>query len=163
MPDPEPFEAFVHATGDLLYQSAVLLCGDPHLAKDLTQATYAKVYAAWPRVSQADSPLAYTRTTLLRTFLSHRRLRRSSERPTGELPEGSGVDDRDVGLRIDLVAAMRRLTPADRAVLVLRFFDDLSVADTAAVLGIRETTCRSRTKRALDRLRTHLPDLEDLT
>ena len=159
---PESFEAFVHASGDQLYRSAVLLCGDPHLAEDLTQTTYAKVYAAWSRVSAADSPLAYARTTLLRTFLSHRRLRRNSERPTDVLPETTARADHDGGLRLDLLAALRLLPPADRAVLVLRFYEDLGVAETAAVLGIRETTCRSRTKRALDRLRTHLTDLEEL-
>ena len=71
----------MHATADRLYRSALLMCGDHHLAEDLTQTTYAKVYAHWSKVSSADSPLAYSRTILTRTFLSHRRLRRSGEQP----------------------------------------------------------------------------------
>jgi RNA polymerase sigma-70 factor (sigma-E family) len=158
---PASFEEFVLATGDRMHRAALLLCGDHHLAEDLTQATYAKVYAAWSTVSAADSPTAYTRTVLLRTFLSHRRLRRSSERPVGELPETAGLaaDEPDPGLRLDLLAALRRLSPSDRAVLVLRYWEDLSVAHTAHLLGIRESTCRARASRALARLRTHLPDL----
>ena len=76
MTPAEDFEEFVHATADRLYRSALLLCGDHHLAEDLTQTTYAKVYVNWRKVPPADSPLAYTRTILTRTFLSHRRLRR---------------------------------------------------------------------------------------
>ncbi len=79
----------MHATGDRIHRAALLLCGDHHLAEDLTQTTYAKVYAAWSTVSAADSPLAYTRTVLMRTFLSHRRLRRSAERPVDRLPEAA--------------------------------------------------------------------------
>ena len=163
-PDADAFEEFVHATGDRIHRAALLLCGDHHLAEDLTQTTYAKVYAAWPTVSAADSPLAYTRTVLMRTFLSHRRLRRSGERPVDRVPE-TATDGPDLGSRLDLLAALRRLAPHDRAVLVLRYWEDLSVARTAELLGIRETTCRTRAARALTRLRTLLPDLtqtEDL-
>jgi RNA polymerase sigma-70 factor (sigma-E family) len=157
---PASFEEFVLATGDRMHRAALLLCGDHHLAEDLTQTTYAKVYAAWSTVSAADSPTAYTRAVLLRTFLSHRRLRRSSERPVGDLPEmATPGHEPGAGLRLDLLAALRRLSPSDRAVLVLRYWEDLSVAHTALLLGIRESTCRARAARALARLRTHLPDL----
>jgi RNA polymerase sigma-70 factor (sigma-E family) len=157
---PASFEEFVLATGDRMHRAAVLLCGDHHLAEDLTQTTYAKVYAAWTTVAAADSPTAYTRAVLLRTFLSHRRLRRSSERPVGELPE-SAQHDPDPGTRLDLLSALGRLSPQDRAVLVLRYWDDLSVAHTAQLLGLRESTCRARSSRALARLRLHLPDLTE--
>ena len=116
------------------------------------------MYAAWSRVSAADSPLAYTRTVLLRTFLAQRRLRRVAEYSVGELPERS-VRGPDVDSRLALIAAMRRLSPQDRAVLTLRYWEDMSVAETADLLGIRESTCRSRTSRALARLRNLLPDL----
>ena len=158
--DPDGFEEFVHATGDRILRAAVLLCGDHHLAEDLTQTTFAKVYAAWPTVSSADRPLAYTRKVLLRTFLSHRRLRRSAEWPVRAVPE-TGTEEPDPGDRLDLLAALRRLPPSDRAVLVLRYWDDLSVARTAELLGIRENTCRVRSLRALTRLRALLPDLTD--
>jgi RNA polymerase sigma-70 factor (sigma-E family) len=152
------FEEFVQATGDRIYRSALLLSGNHHLAEDLTQTTYAKVYAAWSRVSAADSPLAYTRTVLLRTFLAQRRLRRVAEYPVAELPERSAQGP-DVDSRLELLAAMRRLSTQDRTVLALRYWEDLSIADTAELLGIRASTCRTRTTRALARLRTLLPDL----
>ncbi len=152
------FEEFVRATGDRIYRSALLLCGNHHLAEDLTQTTYAKVYAAWSRVSTADSPLAYTRTVLLRTFLSQRRLRRLAEYPVEVLPE-TMAQGPDIDSRLELLSAMRRLSPQDRTVLTLRYWEDLSVAETAELLGIRASTCRTRTTRALARLRNLLPDL----
>ena len=156
---PAPgFEEFVRATGDRIYRAALLLCGNHHLAEDLTQTTYAKVYAAWHRVSSADSPLAYTRTVLLRTFLAQRRLRRVAEYPVAELPERS-ARAADVDSRLELLAAMRQLSPQDRTVLTLRYWEDLSVAETADLLGIRLSTCRTRTARALARLRVLLPDV----
>ena len=156
--DHDGFEEFVHATGDRILRAALLLCGDHHLAEDLTQTTFAKVYAAWPAVSSADSPIAYTRKILLRTFLSHRRLRRSAEWPVHTVPE-TRTEEPDPGDRLYLLAALRRLPPPDRAVLVLRYWEDLSVAQTAKLLGIRETTCRARSARALAKLRALLPDL----
>jgi len=156
----DAFEEFVQAAGDRIHRAAVLLCGDHHLAEDLTQTTFTKVYAAWPAVSRADSPIAYTRKVLLRTFLSHRRLRRSAEWPVQVVPD-TRADAPDPGDRLDLLAALRRLPPADRAVLVLRYWEDLSVARTAELLGIRENACRARSARALARLRALLPDLID--
>ena len=155
------FEEFVHATADRLHRSALLLCGEHHLAEDLTQTTYAKVFANWSKVSSADSPLAYTRTVLTRTFLSHRRLKRSGEQPVDVLTDRPATAGPDVELRVDLLAALRQLRPGDRAVLVLRYWEDLSVADAAHVLGIRETACRNRAARALARLRTLLPHLTE--
>ena len=148
----EAFTAFVRETGTQLHQAAMLLTGDHHLAEDLTQATYAKVFVHWRRVSATDSPLAYARTTLLNTFLSHRRLRRSSERPTDAVPER--VEARvDPGVRVDLLTALASLPPLDRAVVVLRYWDDRSVADTATDLGLSESAVRTRARRALQRLR----------
>jgi RNA polymerase sigma factor (sigma-70 family) len=130
------------------------------LAEDLTQTTYAKVYANWAKVCAADSPMAYTRTILTRSFLSHRRLRRSTEHPVETLPDSPQTGP-DPAMRMDLLAALRQLPPRDRAVLVLRYWEDLSVARTAEVLGIRESACRNRAARALARLRTLLPHLDE--
>jgi RNA polymerase sigma-70 factor (sigma-E family) len=152
------FEEFVNATADRLYRSALLMCGDHHLAEDLTQTTYAKVYSHWSKVAAAESPLAYSRTILTRTFLSHRRLRRSGEQPVETLPD-SPQSGPDSAMRMDLLAALRQLPPRDRAVLVLRYWEDLSVERTAEILGIRESACRNRAARALARLRTLLPHL----
>lgn len=146
------FTAFVRETGTQLHHAAMLLTGDHHLAEDLTQATYAKVFVSWRRVQAADSPLAYARTTLLNTFLSHRRLRRSSERPADVAPPDDGHQP-DPGTRIDLLDALRTLAPLDRAVVVLRYWEDRSVAETAGDLGLTETVVRTRSRRALLRLR----------
>jgi RNA polymerase sigma-70 factor (sigma-E family) len=154
------FDDFVHATGRRTYYAALMLCGDHHLAEDLAQQTYVKVYARWSQVAEMESPQAYAHRVLVWTFLSHRRLRRSSERPVDELPEHV-ADGPDQSVRMDLVAALRRLPPKDRAVLVLRYWEDLSVARTAELLGIREEACRQRAARALDKLRTLLPHLNE--
>ncbi len=139
-------------TGTQLHHAAMLLTGDHHLAEDLTQATYAKVFVSWRRVQAADSPVAYARTTLLNAFLSHRRLRRTSERPSEVAPPDEGHEP-DPGTRLDLLEALHTLAPLDRAVVVLRYWEDRSVAETAAALGLTETTVRTRARRALQRLR----------
>lgn len=156
----EEFTAFVRETGTQLHRAAMLLTGDHHLAEDLTQATYAKVFVHWRRVAASDSPLAYARTTLLNTFLSHRRLRRNTERPTdltgadGPVdPAATAVLDADPGARVDLLAALAGLPPLDRAIVVLRYWDDRSVAQTAADLHLSESVVRTRARRALQRLR----------
>lgn len=155
MHEETEFSDFVHATGTQLYRTAVLLCGDHHLAEDLTQTTYAKVYAKWTKVCRADSPTAYARTILLNTFLSHRRLRRSSERPVDEVPEGR-YDDSDPSMRVDLLRALSTLAAADRAVLVLRYWEDRSVEETAGALGLSVGAVRTRSSRALGKLRDRL-------
>ena len=159
-PGPVSFEEFVRSTAGAMHRTAVLLCGDHHLAEDLTQTAYAKVFASWRRVTAASDPVAYTRQVLVRTFLSHRRLRRSSERPVDVVPEAGPRTD-DPSLRLDLLAALQGLSADDRAVLVLRFWEDLSVADAARLLGTTEPACRQRTARALTRIRAVMPDLEE--
>jgi RNA polymerase sigma-70 factor (sigma-E family) len=151
----EEFTAFVRDTGTQLHRAALLLtAGDRQLAEDLTQTTYAKAYAAWRRVAKADNPLAYARTTLLNSFLSHRRLRRSTELPADpDLGPESSVPADDPATRLDLLDALATLPPLDRAVVVLRYWEDRSVADTALDLGLTESVVRTRSRRALQRLR----------
>ncbi len=150
------FTDFVHAHGIRLHRTAVLLTGgDTHLAEDLLQTTYARLFASWRRVSGAGNPVGYARTTLTHVFLSHRRVRRNTEVPTDQLPERASYDVAPDG-RLDLAAALGRLPPTDRAVVVLRYWEDRSVAETAAELGISELAVRSRASRALVRLRPHL-------
>lgn len=166
----DDFAAFVHATAPQLYRTALLLTGDHHLAEDLTQATYARVFASWRRVQRAGNPVGYTRTTLVNTFLSHRRLRRSRERPAATAdvsetlanrPDGPGSNV-DADTRVDLLAALSELSPTDRAVLVARYWEDRSVAQTARDLELTESVVRARAKRALDRLRPLVRDLEGI-
>ena len=153
------FEEFARARARPLYRSAWLLCGDRHQAEDLVQETLAKVYVAWrrPLGSRLENPAAYAQTTLVRTHISAQRRRSSTERPVAWLPEraapGSGPD-----LQLTLAAALARLEPLDRAVLVLRYLDDVSVEDTALCLGVSSGAVRNRSLRALQRIRPLLGD-----
>ena len=166
----EEFASFVQTTSVQLYRTALLLTGDHHLAEDLTQTTYAKVFASWKRVSRAGNPVGYARTILMNTFLSHRRLRRSGETPgrAVDLTEtlADRADDRlsaaDPSTRVDLLAALAQLSPTDRAVLVARYWEDRSITQTAHDLGLTETAVRTRAKRAIDRLRPLVRDLEGI-
>jgi RNA polymerase sigma-70 factor (sigma-E family) len=154
-----------------LYRSAWLLCGDAHTAEDLVQETLEKVYVRLNRrlAPRIDNLAAYAQTTLVRTFISAGRRRSNSERPSAvDLQDGAGgVElghrDGDTDLRIAVAAALAELNPVDRAVVVLRFFDDLSVSEVAAQLGLSAAAVRSRTHRALAGLRASLgPTLSDL-
>ncbi len=146
------FEEFAHARTSDLYRQAWLMCGDRHLAEDLVQETLAKVFVKWRRV---ETPYAYSQRTLLRTFLSRRRLRSSSEQPWAEMPEAATVTDpmADVDLGLSLREALGELSRLDRAVLVLRYLEDLSVAETAQRLDLSEGAVKNRSLRALARVR----------
>ena len=163
----DDFEEFAHARLPQLYRAAWLLCGDTHLAEDLVQEALAKVYTRWMRrlAPPIENPAAYAQTTLVRTFISQRRRRSSHELPSAALPEAVSLSG-DADLRMTVAAALASLPPLDRAVLVLRFLDDRSVADTATQLGVSEGAVRNRSMRALSRLRDHfgasLPDLTTL-
>ncbi|CAM3285285.1 SigE family RNA polymerase sigma factor [Nocardioides dubius] len=150
------FIEFATARSAALYRSALVLCGDRHLAEDLVQECLAKLFLVWGRRG-IDNPASYAHATLVRTFLSARRRRSWSERPAAQLPEVMAAET-DVGLRLDLVAALRELTPTDRAVLVLRFLEDRTVQQTAEAIGISAVAVRSRTMRALARIRPLLDD-----
>jgi RNA polymerase sigma-70 factor (sigma-E family) len=160
----EDFEEFAHARTPHLYRSAWLLCGDQHGAEDLVQETLAKVYVRWHRrlAAPIDNPAAYAQTTLVRTYISTQRRRSSHERPVEELPD-HGHADGDADLRIALTAALAQLAPLDRAVLVMRYLDDVSVTETSGRLGVSAGAVRNRSMRALDRLRSILgSSLDDL-
>jgi RNA polymerase sigma-70 factor (sigma-E family) len=161
-------QAFVAASGARLFRSACLLTGgDTHAAEDLVQETFGLLYRRWQQVGGLDNPVGYAQTTLVNRFVSARRKRSNSERPVSDGVLG-GVGDRpagseDVELRLALLEALRSLPPIDRAVLVLRFWEDLSVAETAARLNLSDTAVRSRSSRALARVRERLGgDFADL-
>ncbi|MDT8909997.1 SigE family RNA polymerase sigma factor [Amycolatopsis sp. PS_44_ISF1] len=139
-----------------LRATAHLLCGDWHRAEDLTQAALLKLYLAWPRLSRHDALDAYARKVVLRTFLAeNRRSRWKRERLTGEPPEVPAVDaatEHDQLVR----RALGVLAPRQRAVLVLRYFEDLSVEETAAALGCSTGTVKSQASRGLSTLRQRL-------
>ena len=156
----EEFELWVHARGGALARSAYLLTGDAHLAEDLLQETLARVAQKWRKVG--DSPDAYARRVMHNLAIDSWRRRRA--RPAEVLgaapPELAGRGDAtDVERRVVLRDALARLTPRQRAVLSLRFYEDLSEAETSAVLGCSVSTVKSTARDALARLRTVAPDL----
>ncbi len=155
----EGYQAFAAARVGHLYRSACLLTGgDTHLAEDLVQETLGRVFVRWRRVSAADNPVAYAQTMLVHTFLSWRRRRSSDERPTASPPEAHAAEAGDTALRVTLLSALRQLPERDRAVLVLRYWEDRSVQETAAALRLGPGAVRSHALRALARLREELGD-----
>ncbi|WP_332248982.1 SigE family RNA polymerase sigma factor [Nocardioides sp. J54] len=151
-PAGDGFDAFVAARGDALWRSAWLLTGDHQLAEDLVQTALAKSWRAWERVG-ADGFEAYVRRVLFTTYVSWWRRRWRGERPTGQLPE-QPVASADHDARRDLVTALGDLPRGQRAVVVLRYFEDLTEQQTAAVLGVGVGTVKSQCSRALASLRT---------
>jgi RNA polymerase sigma-70 factor (sigma-E family) len=148
---------FAGARAGELFRSACLLAGgDTHLAEDLVQETLGRMFVVWGRMSRVDNPAAYAQTVLVRTFLTHRRRRSSGERPSAELPERPAGGQGDAALRVALLDALARLAPKDRAVLVLRYWEDRSIEETAAVLESTTGAVRTRSTRALERLRAEL-------
>jgi RNA polymerase sigma-70 factor (sigma-E family) len=161
-PTDEEFVELVHAAWPSLYRTAVLLVREHALAEDLVQTALAKTYSHWHRIHDTGAARAYARRTLVNTAMSmFRRKSFRGERPTGVMPEPA-VGGPDVAARLDVLAALAQLPPRQRAVVVLRFYDDLSVRDTAQALGISEGTVKSQTSAALGRLRGLLGDAVDL-
>lgn len=149
------FTEFAQARAQALHRSAWFLCHDEHEAQDLVQEALTKVYVAWMRpFSRIDNPVAYAHTTLTRTFLSSRRRKASGERPTETVPDHV-VDDANerTATRIVAVEALSRLSELDRAIVVARHVDDLSVAQTAELVGLSPGAVRVRSLRALQKLR----------
>ncbi len=164
--DEESFRRFAVEHAARLRRSAFLFCGDWHLAEDLMQQTLIKIYKSWSRVERDESLVNYGRTVLLRTWLDEkRRSWRRSEQSADVVPErvddGRGPDDSADRLWArDLVhRGLLRLPPRQRAVLVLRYFDDLSVAEAAEVMGCSQGTVKSQTARGLDALRASVAQL----
>lgn len=146
------FEEFALARTPQLYRSAYLLCGDRHGAEDLVQETLAKVYVKWGR--RIENPAAYAQTTLVRTFLSERRRRSNHETPYADLPDAASVDPAEASdLRLSLQEVLDGLAPLDRAVLALRYSEDLAVDEVARRLGLSPGAVKNRSMRALARVR----------
>ncbi|WP_308408730.1 SigE family RNA polymerase sigma factor [Streptomyces sp. AC627_RSS907] len=148
------FEDFARSVQPRLRRTAFVLSGDWHLAEDLTQTCLAKVFAAWGRVSRMESPDAYARRVLYRSFVDETRRSRWREwlGASAEVPERPSAES-DPVLRMTLVQALGQLSAGRRAVLVLRFWEDLSVDQTAEVLGCTAGTVKSQTARGLSSMR----------
>ncbi|MFD7773876.1 SigE family RNA polymerase sigma factor [Streptomyces sp. NPDC001939] len=151
------FREFAEArTGHLFRSACLLTSGDTHFAEDLVQETLGRMYVVWGRSSRVGNPAAYAQTVLIRAFLAHQRRRSAQERPSDELPEISDITPGDASLRITLLDALRQLPPKDRAVIVLRYWEDRSVMETAEILNVSSAAVRTRSTRALARLREQL-------
>jgi len=153
------FTEFVEASWAGLYRTAFLLLGDRGLAEDLAQTALTKTYTAWTRIEDRSAARAYAQRTLINTAASwFRRKGWRNERPTVDLPEA--VDVRSPGARSEMMDALAQLPPRQRAVIVLRYYEDSSVSETADALGCSVGTVKSQTFEALTKLRTLLGDAE---
>jgi RNA polymerase sigma-70 factor (sigma-E family) len=158
--DDRSFEEFVVERGTALLRTAVFLAGDRQAGEDLLQEVLLRVYGRWARV---DEPDAYTRRALVNAATSRRR---GSGRAREDLvdfsdssagrpapPDTKGDLEGAVGDRHDLLGALRQLPPRQRAVIVLRYFDDLTEAEIAAQLGCRPGSVKTHASRGMARLR----------
>jgi RNA polymerase sigma-70 factor (sigma-E family) len=149
----EDFSAFVASRSHALFRTAMALTGHRQQAEDLLQTALAKSVRHWGRIRQGQ-PEAYVRTAMYRQYMTWWRRGRGRESPTGHLPEIATADlTAGVDLSLALAAALRRLAPRHRAVLVLRYLEDLPNEEIAEILGCAPSTVRSQTSRALSRLR----------
>jgi RNA polymerase sigma-70 factor (sigma-E family) len=150
------FEEFMTSRWAGLVRLAFGLTGDRWLAEDLAQTALASAYASWWRVRRADDPDAYVRRILVNTSNRRFRRRRVAEhtREPAELPDLAVADSADrIGQRSALLSALRELPRRQRAIVVLRYWEDLSDAQVATALGCAEGTVRSQASRALATLR----------
>jgi RNA polymerase sigma-70 factor (sigma-E family) len=147
----EEFIEFAGAHGPRLRRTAYLMCRDWHLAQDLTQITLAKLYTAWGRLNWLDEPTAYARKVLLRTFLDHQRRHGSRELVVESIPDTA--HDSSPELRLTLLDALGHLPPRDRAIVVLRYWEDLSIDAVAELVGTSVSVVKTQSMRSLTKLR----------
>jgi RNA polymerase sigma-70 factor (sigma-E family) len=160
----DEFTRYYAARGATMRATAYLLCGDWHTADDLVQTAFIKLYRAWDRVNGHDRMDGYLRRTLVRAYLDHRRrpwrrestiaIEQSLAWEPASTTEGP-TEDRQILLR-----ALAAVPPRQRAVLVLRYWEDMSEADTAELLGCSPGTVKSQAARGLANLRARLSHVE---
>lgn len=152
--DESDFVAFAEACRPALRRTAYLMCGDWERAADITQEALVRVYVAWPRLEQDHGLRAYARRAVTSVAIEQARKRSSREVPTAHLRDRTVDDPADqVADRLLLMTALAELPARQRACVVLRFYDDLSVEAVAEALGCRTGTVKSQTARGLDALR----------
>jgi RNA polymerase sigma-70 factor (sigma-E family) len=163
--DESDFVDFVTHQSNSLCRTAYLLCGDWRRAEDATQEALIRLYRVWSRIQRKGSVAAYARKIVVTTTLDALRRKSSREVVGGDEYFATQVDSADplgaLEYRLAITQALAELPPRQRACVVLRYFDELSVDETAAALDCRPGTVKSQTLRALDKLRTH-PALVDL-
>lgn len=156
------FREFAATRMVTLRRVGFLICGDWHLAEDAVSTVLVKAYERWARLRQLQNVDGYVRTMLVRAIIDERRRPWRRERPTESWPDDAAAlvrpdGDGDVHDRMVLAGALRAVPPRRRAVLVLRFFEGLSVTETAEVMGCTAGTVKSQTAHALETLRELLP------
>ncbi|HXS65225.1 MAG TPA: SigE family RNA polymerase sigma factor [Streptosporangiaceae bacterium] len=152
----DEFAEFAETAAPRLRRTAFLLCGDWHTAEDLVQSALAKVFVAWRRIQRQDAAHAYATRTLLNCYLTDRRLKRPVEVLTDQLPEAPAVEWSTPETRMVVLAALATLPPRARAIVVLRYWVDLSIEEVASLLDCSPGNVRSQSSRALARLRVEL-------
>jgi RNA polymerase sigma-70 factor (sigma-E family) len=162
--DDDSFREFIGVRLDPLRRTAYLMSGDWHAADDVVSTAVTKIYQDWRRISQMENLDAYVRRTLVNTWLMERRRPWRRERSVPDLPPVAGqrADDQTVNDRLSLLKHLVALPPRQRAVVVLRFYCDLSVEQTAQVLDCSTGTVKSQAARALVTLRAAMIDVPDL-
>jgi RNA polymerase sigma-70 factor (sigma-E family) len=154
MPRDEDFCAYASGRLPALRRTAFLLCGDWNQVDDVVQTTLLRLYVSWDRVARREAMDAYARTTVVRAVLEpRRRLSWRKERSTHPLPDVAAPESSSTEDRLVLLEGLRRISPGQRAVLVLRFWEDLDVEQTAAVMGCSTGTVKSQTAKGLAALR----------
>jgi RNA polymerase sigma-70 factor (sigma-E family) len=153
----------VQSRGTSLARTAYLIVGDVHRSEDVLQAALAETYVRWHTLRQPETAEAYVRKAIVTTNAAWWRRRASTELPHHSLPEGVHVDRADELVeRHAVLELLRQLSPRQRAVIVLRFFDDLSEYDVAQTLGCSVGSVKQHTTRGLQRLRVLMHDSPDL-
>lgn len=164
--DPADFAAFVHARSASLHRAAYLLVGERGLAQDLVQEALTKTYVAWPKLREPAAAEAYTRKAITTTAIGwYRRKGWHGERPVAETPADAavGADHAETVAQGDAVwAVVQALPPRQRAAVVLRYYEDLTEAQTAEQMGCAVGTVKSQVAAALRTLRRELGDAPDL-
>ena len=165
MADREAFDTYVRERWVPLLRTATLLTGDRHAAEDLVQETLVRAAQHWSRVEPATAD-AYVRRILYTRSVDAWRWRRHQPDPVDAASHPESMDRLSetpdaVAARLTLAAALARLTPRQRAVLVARFYEDRTEVDAARVLGCSVSTVKSQTRHALERLRVLAPELAD--
>jgi RNA polymerase sigma-70 factor (sigma-E family) len=155
--EEEQFGEYVDARLPALRRTAFFLCGNWHSAEDLAQTTLIRMYAAWPGLEAREAVDSYARRVLVRVFLDERRRPWRRERSTAFLPESVAPTGSSYEVRAELLAALSVLPAQQRAAVVLRYWDDMSVEETALALGVGPGTVKSYCARGLARLRELLP------
>ena len=156
MTEDDEFAEFANAHAERLRNTAFMLCHDWHLAQDLTQTALTKLFLSWRRATQADNLVAYAQKILLRSYLDHRRRRSSTESTPGVLHEPAYRENPE--LRLTMLDALAGLPARDRAIVILRYFEDYSVEQVAEVLDVPAGVVKTQTRRSLAKLREVLAE-----